>query len=185
MVSPCFLAGIDVHMWMLEPSGSFSIKSIVNVFQPGHVSLLYYKLLRNPVTPIKYSIFMWKLINDFLAFQCHCRNGTDDTNHIFWSCSFTQEVWRAVIMHIGFANIPWGSFRSAKDCVTFWWLYGQDKDCVPYINLLVYFFFDGISSTVGITLQTFFRLLHELGLHKYFHSFHTIPTLHHIHTRVI
>ncbi|KAI5663854.1 hypothetical protein M9H77_23177 [Catharanthus roseus] len=84
--------------------------------------------------PIKYSIFMWKLTNNFLVMdsarqklgfhltsQCRCENGSDDLNHVSWLCSFAQE--------------------------------------------------------------TFFRLLHDLGLAKDFHSFHTLRPLSHVPTR--
>lgn len=37
-VSPCFSAGRIIHIWM-EPSVHFSIKSVVNIFQPSHISL--------------------------------------------------------------------------------------------------------------------------------------------------
>lgn len=54
-------------MWLLEPFGCFSLKSAVNIFQPNHASLIFWELLWDSINPIKYSIFMWKLFNEFLA----------------------------------------------------------------------------------------------------------------------
>lgn len=55
---PYLSPGMDSHIWMLNSSENFSLKTTPMIFQPGHASLLFCSLIWDSKIPLKFSIFM-------------------------------------------------------------------------------------------------------------------------------
>lgn len=72
-VSPCFSAGTDTYMWMLEPSGRFSIKSGYGSTGATHFvfPLIFFNLA---IFPSSYCDLLWDPIIPIIIILYLCGN---------------------------------------------------------------------------------------------------------------
>ena len=95
----------DSMAWRLEPSGSFSTKSLYAAIAPS-LAPEPFSLIWDIRLPLKIRIFLWQWIRGRLpsGVEVRKRNGpgdgmcplcatVEDSNHIFFNCSTAQFLW--------------------------------------------------------------------------------------------
>jgi hypothetical protein len=124
---------LDRHRWLAHAAGFFTVKTAYNMllqrlvlpeFDEETTQALKLSWLNN--VPSKVSIFGWRLLinkiptrealfNKGIITNNHerccdlCFRENEDTNHIFFNCSRSVEVWRIIIRWMGIKAIPFAN----------------------------------------------------------------------------
>lgn len=131
---PCFSIGVDKYKWMFELSRKFSLLTFFSLLM---FSTFLTTWFGTPFYLICF-LFIWKLTNKFLlidsvwqklGFQltscCHCRQGSDSIDHIFFTCPYAFSLWSQASRLLELFQIPWSSFHTAHDFVFCWWSFAR------------------------------------------------------------
>lgn len=108
--------------WQLTGSGSFSIKSLEQIWTQTHESLLIWKAIWKSKTPSKVFFFLWTACRnriptiDLLGTRGMCLTNVcslclaneESAYHILMSCAYAREVWSYALKDVGHPGIHQG-----------------------------------------------------------------------------
>lgn len=129
-IPPHLIHGWDRHVLKLSNNCQFSLSTALQRIVSWGVGNSVTESFWDSHCPIKYSLFMWKLINGFLGSddvrkrmgfhlfsQCGCNNGEDSLDHIFLHCTSTNYLWRECARLLGMQCFSLISFASVYVCL--------------------------------------------------------------------
>lgn len=124
-------AARDVYTWHPTPHGDFSISSAYHSVRSRVPITPIWRILWQPVIPLRISFFIWKAYNNLLPLpNTMCRMGfsmapsicsfcgaaSESLQHIFLTCPFSTAIWNHFAALVGAPGINsnglWSSFFS-------------------------------------------------------------------------
>lgn len=122
----------DIVSWRWAPSG-YTARSAYRAFFQGAIKFAAHKLVWRAWAPLKVKFFMWLAVKDRLwmaerrhrrGLQDHvacalCEQDTETSDNLFAQCSFTAQVWQAIVSLLNLQNQP----SSQQLCITNFWLH--------------------------------------------------------------
>lgn len=106
----------DQHIYMLEPSGSYSVKSFYNMINWGAVRTPVWKSFWKIMAPRRYLVFLWmayhnkvltrdnlskrQVVEDITCLFCA---ESESVAHLFFYCIVAKEIWTVIAEIFNFA----------------------------------------------------------------------------------
>lgn len=106
--------------WNLSPSDNYSILSYYEKFRLTGPKISSDHLVWSSHIPPKFSFFMWLLCHKSIKTKqlfhrigmqidmscCLCNAATESSDHLFFNCTFTKQVWSSVLAKYGIRRSP-------------------------------------------------------------------------------
>ncbi|XP_019190132.1 PREDICTED: uncharacterized protein LOC109184573 [Ipomoea nil] len=138
----------DLVVWSLAPYGDFTTASAYEALRPKAGRSLSARCIWGDGVPSEISIFMWRLLRQFLPFPdviqnfgvclpsiCPlCSNASADLSHCLLACPVAQQVWRHFRNLFGLGNPTADSIR--VECHS-WWLFAVSGSATAWCANLI------------------------------------------------
>lgn len=120
MVQITLSSHTDTMVWNLTSSGNYSILSYYEEYRVTGLKVNWDHLVWSAHIPPKFSFFMWLLCHNSMKTKqflqrrgmqidmscCFCNFGVESSDHLFFSCGYSNQVWRSILTKYGFTRLP-------------------------------------------------------------------------------
>lgn len=110
----------DMVTWNLHPLGNYTTSSAFNGLAGREDKVTWHQLVwSSPMIP-RCSFILWLVLKQRLPTKdrllkwgiistdscCFCNSATESLEHLFFSCPFTNEIWRNILLATGIQRAP-------------------------------------------------------------------------------